>query len=169
MEASGFVPLAHDEKPSGKHGRIDHIIPQSVDPSKSMDYSNLCFSCPAEWGQPKGHMYTHCDRHKAADLLPITPLQEDCLDNFIFASTGHVLPSCAEVAKDFFLTRDILNLDVGHLVTRRQLFIEALEEVLSEEDIENVRSRYATRDANGMFPEFYFIAISIIDRQLGKK
>lgn len=156
-----FVPLLPGENATEFHGRIEHVIPQHRDKTISLDYSNLCYSCSAEFKRPR-HYYIHCDRHKGGDDIQITPTTIDCLSSFSFTLDGHINPSNSAVASDVNATISVLNLNCGRLIERRKRFITALETLLVNGDKDILRQRYSSRDANGAFAGLYFVALSII-------
>jgi len=161
-DSSGnFTDLQPSETATGEHGNIEHVISQHSAPNRSMDYSNMCFSCLAEFNK-KWDDFVHCDRHKDRFAIPIIPLQPDCLSNFTFSALGKIAPSSTANEIDVDETIRVLNLNAGRLVDRRRIFIETVEELLETVSRADLKLRYSARDANGAYSELYFVALAIL-------
>ena len=61
-----------------------HIIPQSVDNTKTLDYNNICASCDT---RKSNNNEFHCDHKQGDSCIPISPLQVDCLSFFLLILT----------------------------------------------------------------------------------
>ena len=72
----------------GRALRNAHIVPQSKDTGKTLDYGNLCASCNTG-RHTKDEK--HCDEAQGNRELPVTPLQKDCISYFSFGSDGEIL------------------------------------------------------------------------------
>jgi uncharacterized protein (TIGR02646 family) len=115
-------PLSEDSS----HQQIEHIVAQAVDPTRTLDWTNLLISCAS--GRPevsptkRGELT--CDDHKGSDRLPITPLDAGCESRFRYVpETGQIVTHGQDAeAKD---TIRILNLDCARLRGGRR---EAMEE-----------------------------------------
>ena len=114
--------------------QIEHLVAQSVDSTRTLDWSNLLISCSS--GRPelepaRRSEYT-CDDRKADNPLPISPLDPDCEAHFLYVrETGAVLAHENDV--DSERTISVLNLDCLRLRRGRlaamdeaQSFLEAL-------------------------------------------
>lgn len=60
--------------------RNAHIVPQSKDTDKTLDYANLCASCNTS-RHTKDEK--HCDEAQGNRELPVSPLQKDCIFLFL--------------------------------------------------------------------------------------
>lgn len=135
-----------------------HIVPQSKDPLRTLDYNNICASCDTR----KYSNEKHCDAKQGGDDLPISPLQKDCLSFFSFNSDGtikanHLKPqSDQQKATD---TIETLGLNDSVLNLEREKRINMLQ-ILPEEEFENAINRLAQRRSNGEFEAFYFVPLS---------
>lgn len=59
----------------------EHVIPQSADDTKTLDFTNIVASCKTD---------KQCDRAKKDNILPITPLQPECETQLVFQLDGSV-------------------------------------------------------------------------------
>lgn len=160
---NGNIILQESVRPNQHNIRMAHITPRSSCLCSQLDYQNICASCNAEGGT-----HIHCDISQDSCVLPITPLQENCLSYFYFNSLGRINPnpnlSNDEQAKAFE-TIKILNLNSDNLeISRREIieeFEDAFSDVLENDELYNeLYTKLVTKDANGIYNEFYFIVIA---------
>lgn len=142
------------------HGsRISHIIPQKIDPSLSMKYSNLCLSCDTQNTNPK---IRHCDESQKNNIIEITPLQEDCISFFQFSVDGKIKASRKKSKTDQKKannTISVLHLNEPSLVQKRKNFIDNISKMIEDKklSIDEVNNSLLKRDENGAFSPFYFL------------
>jgi len=157
------IILQEAVRPNQHNIRLAHITPRSSRLCSQLDYLNICASCNAEGGT-----HIHCDISQASCVLPVTPLQENCLSYFYFNSFGRIKPnpnlSNDEQAKAVE-TIKILNLNSDNLEISRQVTIKEFEDsfsdVLENDELYNeLYTKLITKDANGVYNEFYFIIIA---------
>jgi uncharacterized protein (TIGR02646 family) len=100
---------------------IEHLVPQSVDPARALDYGNLLASCTNR---------AHCGDKRSNIELPVHPLQVDCSEALEFGSDGSVgaraamRPAAAERAVS------VLGLDCEPLRERRRSAVAAFLRVV---------------------------------------
>ncbi|KYF50891.1 hypothetical protein BE08_23025 [Sorangium cellulosum] len=135
---------------------IEHVEAQSVNPARSLDYTNMLASCQGSDAQPP--VPTHCGGARGKAHLPVTPFMEDCGTYFLYGSDGRIEavsePMNREAAKQ---TIDVLRLDIGRLKAARRAAIEgALEglEGLSADDWRTEAARYDQPGADGRLVSF---------------
>ena len=105
--------------------QIDHLVPQSVDPSRTLDWENLLLSCAS--GRPQAEALKRsdrtCDDHKADDELPVHPLQLNCEQRFAFVfETGQIHAGPADLEARRAIS--VVNLDCLRLRKNRSAAME---------------------------------------------
>lgn len=140
-----------------------HIIPQSVDSTKTLDYNNICASCDT---RKSNNSECHCDHKQGNNCIPISPLQEDCLSFFSFNSDGTIeanqqkSPDEQQKAKE---TIDILGLNDKSLDLEREKrlnMFQELEELEEKDKLQNALKNISQRRSDGAFEAFYFVPLS---------
>ncbi len=99
---------------------VDHISPQSVDPSRVHDYDNLCYACCS------------CNRNRQDTLLPFDLERDSLAQHVEFASDGTAEPLSAEGR---FLIR-VSHLNRPLLVEFRRRLISLLKFLTTQETAE---------------------------------
>ena len=107
---------------------IAHFRDKFCNPSLALDYNNLHISCQET---PKGIPNT-CGHAQKNAVLPISPLDADCEDRFLYTANGKIHPRKAD-DKDAYATISILNLNTKRLVEFRK---QAFQEVLRKRTIQ---------------------------------
>lgn len=146
------------KKGDGHNIRNAHIIPQSVEPGRALDYANICASCNTD----KHKDQEHCDARQANNRLPISPLQQDCLSFFSFDADGKIYPNSQKSPEDqqrAQQTIDILGLDDPALCHDRKESLKTFSD--SMEELQQVALRnLSRRNRHGAFTPFYFVVLS---------
>ena len=176
------MPLARGEHHNVRNA---HIAPQSRAPDRVLDYDNICASCDGSFNRmryPDVRKEAHCDIRQGDALLPVTPLQEDCLSYFSFSTDGSVHPNPAKSLEDQEKARQtiaILGLNAGILRCMRAGLLRLIEEVVhkiqekgwpdgdGEAGVAALLDNLARRDRDGRFAPFYFVALSYFGRAQG--
>lgn len=137
----------------------EHIKPQDLYPNLSMEYTNLVVSCTTQGAE------STCGMHKENDFnenLFVSPLSEDCENNFRFEMNGKV----AGITEKGRYTVELLNLNSYRLVSARKALIDEIERstTLGREYI----LQYYVNEKDGMLPRFvdmteYFMKQGIFD------
>lgn len=136
-----------------------HIIPQSVDIAKSLDYNNICASCDTR--KSKGSEF-HCDHKQGNRCIPISPLQEDCLSFFSFNSDGTIEANRLKTIPEQQKANDtinILGLDDETLNLERETRLNILQS-LTKDELINALVNISQRGADEAFEPFYFVPLS---------
>lgn len=148
--------------------RIAHIVPQSVAPNKSMDYDNMCLSCDSG-----AYGCDTCDREQKHSILPITPLQRDCMSFFAIHDNGELYPSkkadeTQEKKADD--TINILNLNCQALQTQRmRIWKDFCNKVNAAGNKATAIDRALSRLAcppNGLYTPFFFVPFIFLGKSL---
>jgi uncharacterized protein (TIGR02646 family) len=115
---------------------IEHLNPQSGNNNDDLDFDNFLCSClrTTVKGDP-----LHCGMKKGPNVIPITPLQPDCGENFIFTADGKI-DGVNVLAKQ---TIEILALDISKLNDLREKTLELfLDPELSEDELREFIIKY---------------------------
>ena len=94
-------------------GHIAHLLDRSNHPELALEHNNMLYSCLEN---PKGVPQT-CGQSQGNKTLPITPLDADCEQRFIYTETGAIAPRDENDVKAIQTIR-ILNLDDKRAVFR---------------------------------------------------
>ena len=100
---------------------IEHYIPQSVDPSLSIDYRNMFAVCNITKNNPREHQT--CDAHRGNSALHIDPRSKSDIDTIQYTHSGGI-----KSVKDVFDNdlNAILNLNDERLRNNRMAAMKAL-------------------------------------------
>lgn len=123
-DEQGWVCCYCERRISGDpvDSHIEHLVPQSADPSRALDYANLLCSCNSN--------SVHCGHKKSGGQLQMHPLDRDCETSFEFASSGGIAARGRRL-EQARATIAILGLDAPPTRTRRR---EACGVVLEQID-----------------------------------
>ncbi len=141
---------------------IEHLIPQSADPSKDLDYNNLLASC-FRFQERKEPL--HCGPARTNQSLPITPLQADCETRFRFTNDGQIKPAKSEDT-DASDTVKLLSLDIYKLQDLRKKAIRRAFfgiEFLDPHEKTRMQNAFEQRDAQRRFAEFCVPILYVLD------
>ncbi|WP_302293072.1 retron system putative HNH endonuclease [Bilophila wadsworthia] len=136
-----------------------HIIPQSVDNTKTLDYNNICASCDT---RKSNNNEFHCDHKQGDSCIPISPLQVDCLSFFSFNSDGTIEANQQKTVDDQQKANDtitILGLNDNSLNLEREIRLNMFQS-LTEDELRNALVNIYQRRPNGAFEAFYFVPLS---------
>ncbi len=151
------------------HSVIEHLFPKGNEKYShlQLEYDNLLCSCDGgesdRAGKPtseKRKFPSFCDNKKNNQILPLTPLDPTCEDQFSYDEEGNIYgmtDNASEAIK-------ILGLDCSPLVNARRQVINPYVTMNMDNDgwfavIENLQKRH-----NGDFLPFCFAVISYIKR-----
>lgn len=160
------------QRPSSDFGRIAHLVPQSKDKSKDVDYLNMCYSCAASYESPRVEN-EHCDRWQGNKELYITPLDKECSTAFIFDEDGKI--KSAEENELYEKTIQNLNLNCTRLVNKRKAVIAYLKKIIEKNkekpefhnDEKRVRTflfrKISQKTQEGKYLNFFFVMLSFLD------
>lgn len=144
---------------------IEHLVPQSVDPARALDYRNILASCQGRDIKPPPHP-KHCGHKRGTNLLEVTPLQTDCATYFVFSSSGELRES-PEPGKSAPAQRTIQALGLGIeklRAARAAAITEAIAslDVLPEETHQAYLQSFDVPDAKGHLAEFSFAIQAVL-------
>lgn len=96
----------------------EHVVAQSIDPTRTLDFSNIVASCTTR---------NQCDDAHGSQALPLTPLMDECGDELQFMISGRVEGYTTRAQE----TIRVLNLGDtearnGSLINRRKQFLDAM-------------------------------------------
>lgn len=119
--------------------QIEHLVPKSVVPARTFDYSNLVMNAlSTEDLKRLDHKDIFGGHAKQADynpLLFISCLQPDCAQYFAYLSNGKVEPSYQLLPFQKFqaqYTIDLLHLNSPYLVNLRKQWLEELDQLIEQ-------------------------------------
>jgi uncharacterized protein (TIGR02646 family) len=152
---------------------LEHIKPREHYLDKHLEYTNLLASCKGgqveredakKDGMTKREIRKlplYCDASKGNSELPITPLDNNCEEFFVFGSNGEIF----ETNKQSGETIEILNLDNEVLRNLRKAAIEGFydDELLTEE-IELIIENLLSRDPENRFIPFCGAIVSYLKK-----
>lgn len=136
--------------------RNAHIIPQSQDRAKTLDYSNICASCDSSPGATE----KHCDIAQKDSCLPVSPLQHDCLSFFSFSVDGTIFPNPDKSPEDQVMAKETiktLGLAARILNSQRDAILKIAEDCLRKNT--KYLDNLSKKDRNGCFAPFYFVPL----------
>ena len=87
------------EKDKNPEVTIEHIIPQSIEPEKAMDYNNMLAVCNGNRG--KGHKkFMTCDAHRGNDKMVVNPCDKDIIDTIGYKNDGTIYSTDSKIDHD---------------------------------------------------------------------
>ena len=138
--------------------RNAHIVPQSKDTAKTLDYGNLCASCNTS-RHTKDEK--HCDEAQGNRELPVSPLQKDCISYFSFSSDGEILANLERTKEEqewANATISILRLNTSSLIAARKKVLRTLKS-MPPAQANLALERLSQRNAQGAFAPYYFVPL----------
>lgn len=106
--------------------RVSHLVPQSVNSARDLDYNNLVTSCSSGFAGP-GRLPRKadetCDMRQGSREIPVKPTDAGCQARFLFLDNGGIEGTPND--KDAARTIEILNLRAERLRRSRESAIEA--------------------------------------------
>ncbi|MEZ6037416.1 MAG: retron system putative HNH endonuclease [Planctomycetota bacterium] len=137
---------------------IEHLIPQSIEPDRALDYANMLCSCNSTNNE-------HCGGHRGNQDLAVHPLQADCERAFVYGSDGSVR-AASESAPKATTTIKALGLDCASLRRRRKLALDdffTTVSILPPTDWRMIAKMLLDRNERGEFIPHAFTVFSIVD------
>lgn len=152
MAEQGYICCYCERRLLDSDSHIEHLRPQSDPVADPLDYGNMLCSCQdqVKKGEPR-----HCGNRKEDRLLAITPLEENCGEQFGFTYDGHIyaVPEDNGAAEEVI---SVLGLDIPKLnALRKNAIAPFLDQDLGTEELALFVTGYLQRDANGQFGEFW--------------
>jgi len=115
---------------------IEHLNPQSAGAGDELDFNNFLCSCLRRTakGDP-----LHCGMIKGERVIPITPLQRDCAENFDFTADGKIIGKNRNAQE----TIKCLALDIPKLNKLREAVLTTfIDPELSDVEFSDYLSKY---------------------------
>lgn len=184
VKAQGWLCCYCMNRITPDNSTIEHFLPQSQFKEDEVRYSNLFLTCRYSRGKSKNAQ--HCDDKKGDELIPHYISFPNCENYFAYNSRGEILPnsdyrtieSCIKNYKKLTATQqsvlatiNILNLNVGSLVTQRKSFIIPLisqVQRLNQNEIEALIVRYKQKN-DGKLKRFCGVAVYFLTDYLKRK
>jgi len=143
---------------------VEHLVPQHVNQSLSLDYNNLLASClrRTEKTQP-----CHCGVLKSGwydSSLMVSPLSEDCECRFRFDAFGSIVAH-SNMDRGAHETISRLGLNIDKLIAFRRKAIEGYLEILgsmSSAELQRLISSLDKKDDKGAFVPFCFVIVQVL-------
>jgi len=146
------------------NSHIEHLVPQHMNQSLSLDYRNLLASClrrtvktkPCHCGVLKGGWYD--------PSLMVSPLSEDCECRFRFDAFGSIAAH-SDTDRGAQETISRLGLNIDKLIAFRRKAIEGYLDILgsmSSTDLQRLISSLDRKDTNGVFVPFCFAIAQVL-------
>lgn len=157
MEEQGYICCYCEQALIETDSHIEHFIPQTRDPEKDIEFSNMLCSCQNQVrrGEPR-----HCGNLKADQELAISPLDENCEQYFKYTYDGYIEP----VDEKARTTIETLGLNIDKLNALRKEVIEAfIDDNLTEDELIKFVSEYLKK-VDGKYQPFYTTIKFLFDR-----
>lgn len=172
LKEQGYICCYCTMRINEENTHIEHFIPRSDLEKGSeleLDYANLLASCDGVQEDPYSDK-RHCNARKGADLIPISPTDEDCESYFRYDIDGGILPTKEPGKKERAeKTISTLNLNINRLRSMRKEKIDSIffdEENnrldLTHQEVELIIHQFNKRDKDGRFEPFCSAVISIL-------
>lgn len=113
LEEQGYLCAYCMSRISSKNMKIEHFHPQSIFPSKVLEYSNLLAVCKGNEGECS-QMQT-CDTKKSDQIITINPLIQNHVDDITYYRDGTIISKFHQNELDI-----ILNLNISVLKSNRK-------------------------------------------------
>lgn len=174
LDEQGFLCCYTGKRIDLDSSHIEHLKPQSISKENrnagipdfdDVNYQNLLAAFPKKMletdvltGQKK---HTECEFGAEArkdEVLPITPLDDNCEEKFSFNEFGEIKPTNNE-DEDAIQTIKLLDLDNPRLKDERKNVIDAilLTEYLTEANVRRNAENAFERDGNRRFKPYCFV------------
>jgi uncharacterized protein (TIGR02646 family) len=147
-----------------RSSHIEHLKPQSSHPDETLNYQNLLASCQGEGETSRKP--AHCGHKRGNELLPITPLDPNCEDWFVYTEDGQILANPNSVAStEAEKTIELLDLNIPKLRRMRASAIRQLRiSTLTPEQKQMLIEHYNAFDEFGCYSEFCATIVHILMR-----
>jgi|GEM_PF-1823115 len=137
------------------NGHIAHLLDRHSHSELALEYNNMLYSCLEN---PKGIPQT-CGQSQGNKTLPITPLDADCEQRFIYTETGAIAPRDENDAQAI-QTIKILNLDDKRAIFRKdraQAYqsVEKARQEMTPDDFTRWIDVELNRQSDGTFRPFW--------------
>lgn len=150
--------------------KIAHWMPQKVDPSRDLDWSNLLAACLGNEGAPLARQ--HCDTRQGQQVLTISPLEPGHIASLSYTVRGEIRTNRQELRADL---DEKLNLNDEALCrARREAVLQLTSELrrrsagkFPDADLRRALRQCEAPDAAGHLPPFAGVLSWWLRRRLG--
>ncbi|MDR2704201.1 MAG: TIGR02646 family protein [Planctomycetaceae bacterium] len=152
LEEQGYICCFCETEVDGDHGHIAHLKDQQSHPCDVLNYNNMLYSCPEnERGIPQT-----CGHRQKNFNVPISPLDVDCEERFIYIANGKMFPK-NDNDNDANETIRILNLNTKHLSDARAKVIQEIFKQRNCQSANEFQKEFAPKLElqNGRFESFW--------------
>jgi uncharacterized protein (TIGR02646 family) len=138
------------------NSHIEHLDPQSkTDAELSVEYTNMLASCGRDTNKPEYCWPEYCGKKKGDLAIGVSPLQANCEEFFKYSSTGEIQPANnLDDPKDAQTTIEVLGLNHPDLMKGRIQALEALQEIMTQEEAELLAQDCQQMNAQGRYQPF---------------
>ncbi len=172
LREQGFLCAYCMRRITKDHMKIEHWYPESkLDEAGRMDYSNMLGCCVGHKDN-SAHSEDTCDTHKGNDIITLTPLNRDHIDQIKYRTgTGEIYSDDPIIEHDLNITLN-LNCQEQYLKENRRAVLNTLKShiyrkgTLSRTDWEKILKMYTSIDSEGQRKEYAGIAVWYINRKL---
>ena len=149
------------EPEDDEQARLDHLMPKSSYPDRTLDYHNIVASC---FGNERAERprKVHCDSKKGKmELLEVLfPTNPACEIQFLVTDTGELIAENSEVQEAI---ENTLNLNHQNLIRLRSSVLAGFaEEIPDQEELESLIQQYNSRDNSNRFKPFAGIVLNFL-------
>lgn len=153
-------------RPDATNMKIEHWQCQARYPNRQLDYTNLLGACLGGEGRPNHEQ--HCDTRKGNEELcfnpadPVHPIERRLkfLGNGEIASDDEAINTALN---------DILNLNIGHLVSNRKAVLEAFKQRLGRRRLIPARELQKWDGTQpGDLPEYAQVVVYWLEKRIAR-
>lgn len=163
LEDQGYICCYCNQRISDDYKTsIEHLLPQEYYSEKRFDFTNLLASCDSGERDEPPRM-VHCNNKKGDLEIPVTPLDDNCEERFLYTSQGKILPA-ADGDPEAQQTIEILGLNISKLTLNRRSAVEPYLDNIDIQTLEDLEReiRILTQKVNGKYAPFCTAIISVL-------
>lgn len=153
-------------RPDAANMKIEHWQCQARYPDRQLDYSNLLGACLGGEGRPNHEQ--HCDTRKGNRELCFNPADPvHPIDRRIkFLGNGEIASDDVAINTEL---NDILNLNIGHLVSNRKAVLEAFKQRLGRGRLNPARELQKWDGTQpGDLPEYAQVMVYWLEKKIAR-
>lgn len=170
LEEQGYICGYCMRRISNSDSKIEHIKPQSQNPSDTLDYNNLIICCNGNIIGSNNSKKFHCDTHKAENPISFTPLNQSFINTLSYSSKdGEIKSSNAKYDEEI---NNVLNLNLSVLKANRQAVLQGVVSQLAKKkdwkksEISSMLGKWSSRASDGKLKAYCGIVIWFLTKHL---
>jgi uncharacterized protein (TIGR02646 family) len=173
LEEQGYICGYCMRRINSADSKIEHIKPQSKNPTDTLDYNNLIICCNGDITGANDSKSFHCDTRKAENTISFTPFSQSFIDTLSYSSKdGEIKSSRPKYNEEI---NNILNLNLSALKSNR---LETLKGVVNQlakkkdwkkSEISSMLLKWASKASDGKLKAYCGIVIWFLTKHLRKK